>query len=217
MNSLQQQLTIDLDHCGGLRHALSKRMDAGGLPLVKDDMLRSPIKLRIEEKLLDSTGDFFHILDVSSFTKKRVYEICGSKTPDSHKVLKDMQGHFLLQMRRSSTPDTPGTPEYIISDPEGKTVLVLAQTEKYHVQAFERNNQNNTSTQTHLLDISRNPGASLFHLNNSAATPIASISRASKSIKRIITGQHSYVASITAGAPALMAFIAVALDEIFAD
>lgn len=213
MNSLQQQLSSGSNHSstgsshsGSLRQQFSKRMDGGGLPTIKNDMLRSPVKLRIEEKVLDSTGDSFYITDAK---KKRVYEIEGSKTVDQHKILRDMEGHLLLQMRHPEQ-------EYIISDPDGKVLLMLVQAEGgKDVHAFVRTNNNTTTTQ--LLDISGNAGASIFQVKNSAGTVIAGISRASKSIKRIFTGQDSYVADIFAGSPALMAFIVVALDEIFAD
>jgi len=173
---------------------------------VKNDMLRSPIKLRIEEKVLDSTGDSFYITDAK---KKRVYEIEGSKTADQRKDLKDMDGHYLLQMRHPES-------EYIITDPEGKVLLVLVQNGKHDVHAIVRTNNNTTTTQ--LLDISGNAAASIFQVKSTGSgAVIAGISRASKSIKRIFTGQDSYVADIFAGSPALMAFVVVALDEIFAD
>lgn len=75
---------------------------AGGLPRTMADTVRSLVKLRIEEKVLDSTGDSFYA--TCTITKKRLYTADGSKSEDVHKLQKNAADEPLLQMTCTRWP-----------------------------------------------------------------------------------------------------------------
>jgi len=213
VKNMQHQLpqsSLDANDAALLREKMARELNAGGLPPVINDMLRSPRKLRIEEMVMEASGDSFFVEDFAD-KKKRYYEIEGSKTPDQHKFLKDKKGKMLLQMRQPEK-------EFIISDPEDKELLVLVPAENgTDVQGFVRLKNDNSTTTTPMLYITGNADATTFEIKNYKGTVIAGVSRAGKSMKKKLTGQDSYVADLFAGSPSLMVFIVVALDEIFSD
>lgn len=64
-----------------------------------------------------------------------------------------------------------------------------------------------------VLFISGNDNVSIFQIENSNDSIIASVSRANRSIKKKLTRQRSYVGDSVS--PSLMAFVVIAIDDFF--
>lgn len=182
------------------------------LPVIEGDPCRAPIKLRVEEKIMEASGDSFYITD---YKKRPLYNVDGSRTPDQHKILKTAKGKPLLQMRQFSTV----AKKIVISNMNGEAIATLQK------QRVDSNTHKRIDGTLHLnsdIDsakfiVAGNAQASSFKAENCREEVVAEITRASRSMKKIFSGQDSYTAEVSAGSPAFMVMVVVAIDEMYSD
>lgn len=159
---------------------------------------------------MESTGDSFYIMDER---KRAMYTVDGSRTADEYKVLKNAAGGPLLCMRQTSTLKR----KIVIFDMDNVPMLTLIRAADDRDRKRVDGYIGGESGGLPAIVIIGNSSASSFKIENNREVVIADVSRASRSMKRLVTGQDSYVVNVSVGAPALIAMMVVAIDEMFCD
>ncbi|KAI0564761.1 LURP-one-related protein [Gracilaria domingensis] len=190
------------------------RVDMYGLPVVAGDpTVTFPQVFRLEEKLLGAIRGAFHARDQQGTLRYKV----DSRLASLHerKVLKDVNGQVLLKLReeRLTVRDriTFFSPTNIPMLTLQKTTAVQFGTKRVHGFAGP------DTSGTPALIITGDADSTHFRIFNAQNKEVCNIRRQKHTLKNWLTDQDSYDVTVNYGSPALMCFIAVALDEIYED
>lgn len=187
--------------------------DQYGLPVVQGDMvLQYAQTFRVDEKVASITRDSFFVRDTSG---RFIYKVEGSFTIHEMKTLRDINGHTLLLLRearlRIRDRITILSPTNVPLLTLQKTSPIQIGTKRVHgfIGAYPKTTPD--------VVITGNHNSTHFKILNAQEQEVGVVRRRKYAAKNILTGQDTYEVTVRGGSPALICFIAVALDEIYED
>lgn len=167
----------------------------------------------VEEKVGSATQDSFAVKDRNG---RLVYNVDGSFTVNEKKVMKDMHGKVLLQIREARL-----TVKEKITISSAQNVPVITIEQKSGMQIGNKTAVAYFGNKTKgpvAFTINGDRKATHFRVTGPSGNELAIIARKASSFKKRLTGQDSYVTTVMAGADhALMCMVTVACDEIWSD
>ncbi|PXF46352.1 hypothetical protein BWQ96_03851 [Gracilariopsis chorda] len=197
----------------------ASQLDAYGLPVVPGDLpVTYPETFRLEERLLGTIRGSFVARDQQGTLR---YKVESKISVHERKVLKDMSGNVLLKLREARLTLRD---RITLFTPTDIPILTLQKTSV--VQMSEKRVHGYAGPQpggTPILIITGNDDKTLFSVYNAQNHLMCSVQRETSSwkhmstYKNMITGKDCYNVTVNYGSPALMLFIAVAIDEIYED
>lgn len=161
---------------------------------------------------MSATQDSFVVKDAQGSVR---YKVDGSFTVHERKVLKDIHGQTLLKIREARLKMRE---KITISNASNVPILTLQKASAIQIGSKRVNGYLGGQTSgSPAIIITGNHNNTHFRVASAQNQEIANIRRRKFSIKNMLTDQDSYEVTVNVGSPALVCFIAVALDEIYED
>lgn len=174
--------------------------------------MQLPTLYRLEERLLSVSRDSFLVRDQQGTV---LYKIDGKLSIHERKNLKNANGQILLRLREHRVRIRD---RITISSPTNVPILTLQKATAVQLVSRKLNCYTGPEPVGNPALVINGDNDGYFRIVNSQNQEIAIVRKIKGRLKQMMTfGADSFDVTVNYGSPALICFIAVALDEIYDD